>query len=253
MSRRKKTSRLWMVLGAAAGAYGVSWLLRRRSRPMNFIPNEQPRMTRPADDAPLATFPSFAYRDRTETAPPAGGAPASEMGTQAPVANPPQEMATTAPTIPPIPETGTRTIDVEDVPARPEVPTTPTSPTIPPIPETGMRTMDVEDVLAPPEIPPAPRAAAPEIPTPPVTAAGPDDLTRLEGVGIRYQEVLNEAGIETYQQLASTPVDRLREILLEQNLRLGNPETWPEQARLAAAGDWEALDRLTANLKAGRR
>jgi hypothetical protein len=36
-------------------------------------------------------------------------------------------------------------------------------------------------------------------------------------------------------------------------LRLADPTTWPEQAGIAAKGDWEALEQLQAMLKGGRR
>jgi hypothetical protein len=36
-------------------------------------------------------------------------------------------------------------------------------------------------------------------------------------------------------------------------LRLAHPATWPEQAALAATGEWEALEALQAKLKGGRR
>lgn len=32
-----------------------------------------------------------------------------------------------------------------------------------------------------------------------------------------------------------------------------DPDTWPEQTQLAAAGDWDGLDQLQDSLKGGRR
>jgi hypothetical protein len=32
-----------------------------------------------------------------------------------------------------------------------------------------------------------------------------------------------------------------------------DPTTWPEQAKLAAAGDWDAFNELTGELVAGKR
>jgi hypothetical protein len=48
-------------------------------------------------------------------------------------------------------------------------------------------------------------------------------------------------------------VDRLRGILRESGLRLADPGTWPEQAQLAAAGEWDAFQVLQQELKGGRR
>jgi len=80
-----------------------------------------------------------------------------------------------------------------------------------------------------------------------------DDLTRIAGIGPKISSVLQGAGITTYAQLAATAVDRLGQILDESGVRLADPGTWPEQARLAAAGDWDALKGLQGQLKGGRR
>jgi predicted flap endonuclease-1-like 5' DNA nuclease len=76
----------------------------------------------------------------------------------------------------------------------------------------------------------------------------------IEGIGPKIAGILNAAGIVTFAQLADTPVDRLDEILREANLRnIADPSTWPEQAALAAKGDWNAFKQLTDQLKGGRR
>jgi predicted flap endonuclease-1-like 5' DNA nuclease len=80
-----------------------------------------------------------------------------------------------------------------------------------------------------------------------------DDLAVIEGIGPKIAGVLREAGINTFAQLAATDVARLTEILQGANLRLAAPESWPEQAELAAAGDWDALKELQDRLKGGRR
>jgi len=112
-----------------------------------------------------------------------------------------------------------------------------------------------------PEAPPVVEAPAAE-PLPAVEApapvavvseaAVPDDLTRIEGIGPVISRRFQEAGIATFAQLAAADVDHLKQILLDAKLRLANPETWPEQARLAVAGDWDALAALQADLKGGR-
>lgn len=86
--------------------------------------------------------------------------------------------------------------------------------------------------------------------------AVPDDLKRIEGIGPKISGVLQEAGITTYVQLADAEVSRLERILEEADprlLRLAKPTTWPEQAALAAAGEWDALQALQNELKGGRR
>lgn len=84
----------------------------------------------------------------------------------------------------------------------------------------------------------------------------PDDLRRIEGIGPKIASVLSEAGISTYALLADADADRLERILGDADprlLRLADPTTWPEQAALAAAGQWDALEALQSRLKGGRR
>jgi hypothetical protein len=81
----------------------------------------------------------------------------------------------------------------------------------------------------------------------------PDDLKRIEGIGPKIAEVLQQAGLVTFEALASTRVEHLQVILDESGIRLAWPETWPEQAQLAAAGDWAALEALQDELQGGRR
>jgi large subunit ribosomal protein L30 len=81
-----------------------------------------------------------------------------------------------------------------------------------------------------------------------------DDITRIEGIGPKIAEVLRDAGIATFAQLAATSADQLRAILQPQpRLRMADPTTWPEQARLAAAGQWEEFNQLTSQLRGGRQ
>lgn len=86
--------------------------------------------------------------------------------------------------------------------------------------------------------------------------AGPgasEDLTPIEGIGPKINQVLHDAGIATFAQLAETEVSRLQQILSDANIRLANADTWPEQAKLAAVGDWDELERLKDELDAGVR
>jgi predicted flap endonuclease-1-like 5' DNA nuclease len=89
-----------------------------------------------------------------------------------------------------------------------------------------------------------------------VEPAALDDLKRIEGIGPKISSVLQAAGITTFAQLSQTSVDRIKEALEAENpnlLRLADPTTWPEQAALAAQGEWEALAQLQDELKGGRR
>jgi predicted flap endonuclease-1-like 5' DNA nuclease len=80
-----------------------------------------------------------------------------------------------------------------------------------------------------------------------------DDLKIIEGIGTRIASVFQAAGITTFDQLAAAEVDELRRILVEADIRLGDPTTWPEQARLAAKEQWQELASFQDSLKGGRR
>lgn len=102
------------------------------------------------------------------------------------------------------------------------------------------------------------RLAPPPVREPPTPVDRPapqaaDDLKRIEGIGPKISGVLQEAGITTFAKLAAADVGRLKQILKDAGVRLAFPGTWPEQASLAAAGKWDALETLQAGLKGGRR
>ena len=85
-------------------------------------------------------------------------------------------------------------------------------------------------------------------------SAKADDLERIEGIGPKIAAVLKDAGIVTFADLAATDPSRLSEILQqESNLRSADPNTWTEQAALAAAGKWDEFQALSEQLKGGRR
>ncbi|NMC80777.1 MAG: hypothetical protein GYA59_15555 [Chloroflexi bacterium] len=78
-----------------------------------------------------------------------------------------------------------------------------------------------------------------------------DDLTQLAGINAAIQQALQAAGITTFAHLAEADLAKLRQILQEAGLPLGDLETWLEQARLAASGDWQALAEWKERYAAG--
>lgn len=81
-----------------------------------------------------------------------------------------------------------------------------------------------------------------------------EDLTMIEGIGPKISELLKAAGIKTYRGLAAADPRQLSAILSEADFRApADPATWPEQARLAAIGDWTGLKDLQDQLQGGRR
>ena len=82
-----------------------------------------------------------------------------------------------------------------------------------------------------------------------------DDLTKVEGIGPKIAALLEDAGIGSFDALASAPVPTLRQVLADAGNRFAmhDPTTWPEQASLAAKGDWAMLASLQDALQGGRR
>jgi predicted flap endonuclease-1-like 5' DNA nuclease len=80
-----------------------------------------------------------------------------------------------------------------------------------------------------------------------------DDLEIVEGIGPKISELLHNAGVTTFAQLAAAPLAKLQEILhlAGPNFRLANPESWARQAALCVKGDWAALRKLQDELIAG--
>ena len=62
-------------------------------------------------------------------------------------------------------------------------------------------------------------------------ATHPEDLTAIRGIGRIYQWKLRDAGISSYEHLANTTPERLREILEIPAWRKFDPESWIEQAQ----------------------
>lgn len=87
-----------------------------------------------------------------------------------------------------------------------------------------------------------------------ITAAvQPDDLTIIEGIGPKINQLLHDAGIQTFAQLAETGVESLKAILEPAGLRFIDPGSWAEQAQLVSEGKMEAFAQLTSRLKGGRK
>ena len=82
----------------------------------------------------------------------------------------------------------------------------------------------------------------------------PDDLEIVEGIGPRIAAILRESGISSFAQLAAARPEELSAAMKAAGLRIpADPASWPEQARLAAAGEWDALRKMQDRLKGGRK
>ena len=78
-----------------------------------------------------------------------------------------------------------------------------------------------------------------------------EDLTKVYGLGDQMAEQLAEAGVSTYAALADLDLERLREIVQTDGTdqRSVNEETWAQQARYLADGDFAALDDYVESLR----
>jgi len=87
-----------------------------------------------------------------------------------------------------------------------------------------------------------------------ITTYAKDDLKKIEGVGPKIEELLNNASIYSFQQLANTRPDAIKEILNNAGSRyqMHDPSSWPKQAALAAKGSWDKLSQLQDKLKGGK-
>ncbi|MBX2875956.1 MAG: 50S ribosomal protein L27 [Saprospiraceae bacterium] len=85
-------------------------------------------------------------------------------------------------------------------------------------------------------------------------AAKKDDLKKIEGIGPKIAQILQENGIKTFADLGKAKITSLRKFLAEAGPRykMHEPRTWPKQAKLAAKGDWEKLTKLQDELKGGK-
>ncbi len=82
----------------------------------------------------------------------------------------------------------------------------------------------------------------------------PTNLKIVEGIGPKIEQLLKDGGINNWQDLAEATLERLQEILTAagERYRIHDPNTWSNQATLAAAGKWAELEKYQDELKGGR-
>jgi predicted flap endonuclease-1-like 5' DNA nuclease len=103
----------------------------------------------------------------------------------------------------------------------------------------------------PPAPPPVKEESSEDLPGKP--GSGPDDLTRIEGIGPTISKALIAQGIDTFAKLATKSIDELREAVTAEGVSfVPSSESWADQASYAAKGDWEGLEVLQSKLVSGR-
>jgi len=85
-------------------------------------------------------------------------------------------------------------------------------------------------------------------------SGGADDLTKIEGVGPKIAEHLNNAGFTTFAELGGAKIAELRKVLKEAGPKFAmhEPKTWAKQSKMAAAGKWDELKKLQDELDGGK-
>ena len=80
-----------------------------------------------------------------------------------------------------------------------------------------------------------------------------DDLTVIEGIGPKINELFKDNGIKTFADLAKQTVPQMRAVLDKggARYRIANPATWAQQADLAAKNQWADLKKLQDELSGG--
>ena len=85
------------------------------------------------------------------------------------------------------------------------------------------------------------------------TLKNANDLTIVEGIGPKINELFHSNGIKTFAELANTTEAQMRTILDAggSRFRIANPSTWAQQAALAAENKWAELKKLQDKLSGG--
>ena len=81
-----------------------------------------------------------------------------------------------------------------------------------------------------------------------------DDLKIIEGIGPKIEQLLFDAGILTWEELAMTDIHYIKQVLAGAGSRfkMHDPTTWPRQAQLIIDGKWKELENYQTELVGGR-
>ncbi|WP_223032446.1 hypothetical protein [Hanstruepera marina] len=81
-----------------------------------------------------------------------------------------------------------------------------------------------------------------------------NDLTVIEGIGPKIEELFNNQGVKTWKELSEMSVQKCQQVLDDggERFKVHNPGTWPEQAKMAYEGNWKKLLEWQDELEGGR-
>jgi len=81
-----------------------------------------------------------------------------------------------------------------------------------------------------------------------------NDLTIVEGIGPKIQELFHNYDIKTWKALSECSIEKCQNVLDSggERFRIHKPRTWPEQAKMAYEGRWEDLLKWQDELDGGK-
>ncbi len=93
-----------------------------------------------------------------------------------------------------------------------------------------------------------------EVPVATAVETTPDDLKKIEGIGPKIAELLQNADIKTFAALSEATPEKIKEVLEAAGSRykMHDPTTWPAQAKMAADGEWDKLKEWQDALDGGK-
>lgn len=81
-----------------------------------------------------------------------------------------------------------------------------------------------------------------------------NDLTVVEGIGPKIQELFHNHNVMTWKALSECSVDKCQQVLDSggDRFKIHKPDTWPKQAKMAYEGRWEELLKWQDQLDGGK-
>ena len=81
-----------------------------------------------------------------------------------------------------------------------------------------------------------------------------NDLTVIEGIGPKIEELFNKHGVKTWKELSEASLETCQRVLDNggDRFKMHKPNTWPKQAKLAYEGKWQDLHKWQDELDGGK-
>jgi predicted flap endonuclease-1-like 5' DNA nuclease len=81
-----------------------------------------------------------------------------------------------------------------------------------------------------------------------------NDLKLVEGIGPKIEELFYKAGLKTWESVAKTKADKLKDILVAagERFQMHDPTTWPKQCQMMVDDKWAELKTYQEKLDGGK-